>query len=460
VDEQHAAAVDEARALRAGSVTARELVDRALAAAEAWQPSINAFSQLWPEEAHADADAVRADDPRPFAGVPIAVKDLFDVAGHETTGCSRAYEGNVAAHDAPMVRRLREAGLIMIGKTNQHELAAGGTNLVSACGRTGNPWDPARVTGGSSGGSGAAVAAGIVPWALGSDTGGSIRIPASLCGTFGLKPTTGRLSTDGILPLAPSLDCPGPMASTLEDLWALDRVMSGGSPTEPVPAGRLRGLSVGVPDGLYRDHVADEVLATVQGVADALRAEGVGCGDVDGRASGPTRPIWQALVNTEFGPAHPLPAERRALIAPTVLAWMDPPPPPGPGEESTEAGRSRVRAWLLGLLEGRDALLVPTTPYGAYPAEAEEVALGPDRAVSIHRIGLGWMTSSINLAGLPALSIPAGRTAEGMPVGASLVGRPGGEELLFALAGGWARGVAYRPRWPALGSAGDARMVD
>jgi Asp-tRNA(Asn)/Glu-tRNA(Gln) amidotransferase A subunit family amidase len=460
VDERRASAVDMARALRAGSVSSRELVDRVLADAEAWQPTINAFSQLWPEEARAEAADVRAGDPRPFAGVPIAVKDLFDVAGHETTGCSRAYEGNVARGDAPMVRRIREAGLVIVGKTNQHELAAGGTNLVSACGRTGNPWDPARITGGSSGGSGAAVAAGIVPWALGSDTGGSIRIPASLCGTFGLKPTTGRLSTDGMLPLAPSLDCPGPMASTLEDLWALDRVLEGGSAAEPSPTGPPEGALVGVPDGLYRDDVADEVVAAVRGVADALRSEGVRCQGLDGRARGPTRPIWQAVVNSEFGRAHLLSPERRALIAPTVQAWMVPPTPPGPGEETPGAGRRRVRAWLLGLLEGRAALLVPTTPYPAYPAEAEEVALGPDRSVSIHRIGLGWMTSSINLAGLPALSLPAGRTAEGMPVGASLVGRPGGEEVLFGLAGGWVRAVAYRPRWPALGSAGDARMVD
>ncbi len=338
MDERHASAVELARALRTGTVSSRELVDRALAAAEAWQPSINAFSQLWPEEARAESDAVRAGDPRPFAGVPIAVKDLFDVAGHETTGCSRAYEGNVARQDASMVRRIREAGLVLIGKTNQHELAAGGTNLVSACGRTGNPWDPARITGGSSGGSGAAVAAGIVPWALGSDTGGSIRIPASLCGTFGLKPTTGRLSTDGMLPLAPSLDCPGPMASTLEDLWAVDRLMSGGSATEPCPTGPAEGASVGVPDGLYRDDVADEVVAAVQGMVDVLRSEGVRCQDLDGRFTGPTRPSWQAVVNSEFGAAHPLPPERRAQIAPTVLAWMERPPRPG------RAGRRRTPA--------------------------------------------------------------------------------------------------------------------
>src|SRR5439155_9694203 len=141
-------------------------------------------------------------------------------------GCCAAFRRNVARQDAPIIANLRER-FVFIGKTNQHELAAGGTNLVSACGRTVNPWDPARMTGGSSGGSAAAVAAGIVPFALGSDTGGSIRIPAALCGTFGLKPTTGRLPLEGVMPLAPSMDCPGPIAATAEDLSLLFRAMAG-----------------------------------------------------------------------------------------------------------------------------------------------------------------------------------------------------------------------------------------
>src|SRR5205823_1854876 len=172
-------------------------------------------SQVWASEAM-DHAARQAPSAGGLEGVPIAVKDLYDVAGFETTGCSRIYAGRVAERDAPTIRRVRGAGLIMVGKTNQHELAFGGTNLYSACGRTGNPWDPRRMTGGSSGGSAAAVAAGVVPWALGSDTGGSIRIPASMCGIFGLKPTAGRLSIEGVLPLAPSLDCPGPMAGTVQ----------------------------------------------------------------------------------------------------------------------------------------------------------------------------------------------------------------------------------------------------
>ena len=283
-DGQLETAAEMGQALRAGQVTSVDLVERALRRAEAWQPSINAFSQLWSDEAMDDAretDATRLEERGALAGVPIAVKDLYDVKGRETTGCCAAYGGRVAKTDAPVIAALRAAGLVMVGKTNQHELAAGGTNLVSACGRTGNPWDPDRMTGGSSGGSAAAVAAGIVPWALGSDTGGSIRIPASMCAIFGLKPTTGRISTEGLMPLAPSMDCPGPMASTLEDVEVLYSVMA----DAPVPASSSAKtqFGVGVPDGFFADRVHDEVLDAVQKVGRALETAGAMVRPVDGR---------------------------------------------------------------------------------------------------------------------------------------------------------------------------------
>jgi Asp-tRNA(Asn)/Glu-tRNA(Gln) amidotransferase A subunit family amidase len=220
-----------ARAVRTWEVSPIELVDEAIRGAESWQPVTNAFSQLHAEEARAEArrradELVRDTDPGPLYGVPVAVKDLFDVAGWETTGCCAAYRGRVAAIDAEAVRKLRTAGAVIVGKTNQHELAAGATNLVSACGPTANPWDRARMTGGSSGGSGAVVAAGVVPVALGTDTGGSVRIPASLCGVTGLKSTHGRVGLDGVMPLAPSLDTVGPLGSTAEDVALVHAVLT------------------------------------------------------------------------------------------------------------------------------------------------------------------------------------------------------------------------------------------
>src|SRR2546430_7696049 len=173
-------------------------VEEAFETIDRWQPVTNAFSQIFREAA--------AEEPRdgPLSGMPVAVKDLFDVAGHETTGCSEAYRGNVATRDAEVVRRLRDAGAIVVGKCNMHELAFGTTNLISACGPAHNPFDPERIVGGSSGGSAAAVATRCVRIALGTDTGGSIRIPSSFCGVFGLKPTHGRLSLQAVMPTSVS----------------------------------------------------------------------------------------------------------------------------------------------------------------------------------------------------------------------------------------------------------------
>ena len=213
-------------------MTESRSVDAALEGIDAWQERTNAFAQVFADEARADAELDREG---PLAGVPIAVKDLFDVRGHPTTGCCAAIPPEPAERDATLVARLRDAGAIVIGKTNQHELAAGVTNLESACGPTRNPWDPTRISGGSSGGSAVAVATGIVPISLVSDTGGSARIPAAFCGTWGLKPTQGRLPTEGMMPLAPEMDCPGLLAGSLEDLrlgWEV-LVASGDRPTRP-----------------------------------------------------------------------------------------------------------------------------------------------------------------------------------------------------------------------------------
>jgi aspartyl-tRNA(Asn)/glutamyl-tRNA(Gln) amidotransferase subunit A len=442
-------AASMAAALRVGAVTSIELVERALRRAEAWQPSINAFSQLWAEEA---VQAARRIDGLPpgerglWAGVPIAVKDLFNVAGHETTGCCLAYRGTVPTADAPIVERVRAAGLVMIGKTNQHELAAGGTNLVSACGRTGNPWDPARMTGGSSGGSAAAVAAGIVPWALGSDTGGSIRIPASMCGTFGLKPTYGAFPLAGLMPLAPSMDCPGPIAGTVGDLATLHELI-GGAPAED---SQRRPFRIGVLDGFFTENVHEEVLRAVSEVALTLEGPGGTLQAVDGQGIENVRSLWLKVCSLEFAAAHPAlkdPA-RRAKVATQVVEWLE------MGERQTDqvkakAERAEVRRWFAERLEVLDALLIPTTPYPAPRADETTVELGPAGSVEIARVGPGWLTCSVNLAGLPAISIPAARSSEGMPIGVSLVAAEHGEGTLLALARLWSEASDYRPRLPA-----------
>ncbi|MFN2590811.1 MAG: amidase [Actinomycetota bacterium] len=443
-------------AVRSRLVKATELTERALRRAERWHPWTNAFSQVWADRAMRRAAELdrRTTTDGPLAGVPVTIKDLFDVAGAETTGCCRAYAGRVAAATATVVERVLSAGAVPIGKTNQHELAAGGTNLVSACGRTGNPWDPARMTGGSSGGAAATVAGGIVPAALGSDTGGSIRIPSSMCGTFGLKPTTGGLPTDGVMPLAPSMDCPGPLASTVRDLMTAYAAMSGSRrrPTSPrpdilTPIAPVRGF--------FTEDVHPECLAAVDEVISVLAGRGMAIGDPAGedaesrRVLDQARTVWNRTCFPEYARAHP--DIDRDLVSEQPRSWME------LGERFTDSERrdaalrrQEIRRWFLRHLDHVDALVVPTCPYPAPRADQDRVEVGPHRFVKLEQVGPGWLTCAVNLAGLPALSLPAARSSDGMPVGVSLIGRPNEESTLLAYAARWERASGYRPTPPPL----------
>jgi aspartyl-tRNA(Asn)/glutamyl-tRNA(Gln) amidotransferase subunit A len=451
-------AAEAIAAIRRGEVGASELVERSVHRAEAWQPATRAFSQLWADDAMAEARRMDAlsSAARPAVPLPLAVKDLYDVAGRETTGCCAAYRGNVASSDAPIVARLRAAGLVFVGKTNQHELAAGGSNTVSACGRTGNPWDPERITGGSSGGSGAAVAARVVPWALGSDTGGSIRIPASMCGTFGLKPTWGRLPLEGLMPLAPTMDCPGPMAATASDLWTLFLLMAG---EDPAPLPDLPGsgggpVRVAVPvRGFFWDRIHGAVKATLEAVATTLEGAGASLREVDGAGIGDARSVWMRVCTPEFAQAHPLLRDRRDRVAPQVVEWLEMGERLGADESAEAAGRRlEITAWFDSRLQDVDSLLIPTTPYPAPRADQREVDLGGRRTVDTAEVGPGWITCSVNLAGLPAVNLPAGRSPEGLPIGVTLVGRANSEQSLVSIAALWEQAAGYRlvppPRRP------------
>ena len=449
-------AAEMATAMARGEATASELTDRAVRRAEAWQPIGNALSQLWAAEAAdraAEVDRRGPDPSMPLAGIPLVAKDLYDVAGHETTGCCAAYAGRVADADAPTIRRALAAGLVLVGKANQHELAAGGTNLVSACGATRNPWDPARMTGGSSGGSGSVVAAGIVPWSLGSDTGGSIRIPASFCGVVGLKPTNGALPLDGLMPLAPSLDTAGPMAGTVADTWTLFEILAGREARHPARDWLLRRpdrpFRVGVAEPYVAGVVHEEVAVAVVEAATALVNAGVEVDPMDGHGLDDARALWSAVCFPEFVDAHPAlrHPSARAKVAPTVVDWLD------RGAAATEADRERAairrmefERWFRERLALVDALLVPTTPYPAPLADQEFVELAPDVAVDIASVGPGFMTCAANLAGLPAMSIPASRTVDGLPVGVSLIGRAGEEETVARIAARWEAASDAGPR--------------
>lgn len=429
-------AADLAARIRAGAIAPSQAVQASLKQIARWQTLTNAFSEVWGPEA---TRAARGADTKiesgaklgPLFGVPIAVKDVFDVAGHPTTGCSEAYADNIAATDAVLVTALRDAGAILVGKTNMHELAMGGTNLVSSCGPTRNPFATDRITGGSSGGSAAALATGVVPLALGTDTGGSIRNPASMCGLFGLKPTQGRLSTDGVMALAPSLDCPGPMAYSARDLGLLWSVLAG-SPEKSVRVSR-----VGLLGGYFADGMHPTVRAAVAATANALAETGIVVVEKNGTEGiQQINDAWRDFVRMEMVEAHPELAERRGRLAPATAEHVT------AGLKLVEAGEQHAlrrrpreaRGWFERRFEGVDLLLAPSAPYPAPSALADEVPVGGGRSIDVHLGGTSRFTRVVNFSGAPALTIPTGVTDEGLPIGVQLIARWGAEDVLLTVA--------------------------
>jgi aspartyl-tRNA(Asn)/glutamyl-tRNA(Gln) amidotransferase subunit A len=448
-------AVGVARAVRDKEVSPVELMERALDRIDRWQPVINAFSQIRPEaaleEARARADGLARGEPAGLlAGVPVAVKELYDVAGWETSGCSLAYRGNVARRDAEAVRRLRDAGAVVVGKTNQHELAAGATNVISACGPTKNPWDPSRITGGSSGGSAAAVGARIVPLALGSDTGGSIRIPCSFCGTTGLKPTTARVSMEGAMVLAPSLDTAGPIALTTEDVSVAIAALTGDTglvEASTRPAERLR---VGVAGGFFAERIHPEVMEAAEDVRAVLETAGVRTAGADVGDIRDSPEVWNRVAWPEFAAAHGRLLRRPETLYPRTRSRLE----YGAARTAVDYLHAKERAaeirdLFLEALRDFDALLAPTTPFPAPRADHEEVGFG-GVTWDVHSGGPAWLTRSVNLAGLPALALPAGFSREGMPLSVQLIGRPAGEAILLRLGRTYEEATGHDRRAPAL----------
>ena len=421
-------------------VSSVELVTDCLKLVEQWQPAINAVSQVWAGEALEEAagiDTLSLDDRPPLAGLPMLVKDLFDVRGHETSACCEAFRGNVANRDAALVARLRHAGAVIFGKTNQHEMSAGGTNLVSSCGPTRNPIDQSRMTGGSSGGSAAAVAAGIVPLSVGSDTGGSVRIPASFCGTYGLKPTNRLLPTSGMLPLAPPLDCPGFFATTSEDLALILHQALGEDRRPKKTRVRIGGFRVGLPESFFEQHITADVLRITTNVAVQLQNAGAEIESVDGMGIEDARQVWDAICLPEFARVHEQLLDREGLVSDQVLDWLRRGAAYSDEERARASERQKgIAQWFRERLHTFDALLIPTTPYAAPRIDDPAVEL-PIGRVMVKDVSPGWITSAVNLAGLPAVNIPAGRTSEGLPVGASFVGQSRDEDTLLALAKLW-----------------------
>lgn len=416
--------------------TGGEAVQRSLRVARALQEDLNLFSILAVGYAPPAGTAHTGRTPAgPLQGLPVAIKDLFDVAGLPTTGCCAALAGRAPATvDSDVVAALRAAGAVVVGKTNQDELAASATGVRSAPGPVGNPWGKGRIPGGSSSGSAAAVAAGVVPVAIGSDTGGSIRIPASFCGVTGLKPTWGRVSLRGAMPMNPALDCAGPLARSAAECAAVFAVLATGPGPAPLS---VAGLRVGLPARFFT-LVHPETLAAVEAAGRVFEELGATLVPLEGEKSPELDDGWAGFAHTwaEMAAAYPSLVDDERVdpgVAALLRIGRD---QSAAAVEESRAAAGRVRASFERALQDVDVLLAPTTPYPAPRADEEEVAV-TGGTVDVHRGGTSRLTVPVNLAGLPAVAFPVGLAGNGLPLGAQLIGRPGGDETLLGAAGAY-----------------------
>ena len=421
-----------ARAYRTGELSPVEVTEACLGRVAARDAEVGAFATVTAGRARRRARAAAAevaDDPdrrRPLLGIPIGVKDIVDVAGVVTGAGCAALAGNVATRHATVWQRLEDTGAVLIGKTATHELAYG-----VATPATRNPLDLGRMPGGSSGGSAAALAAGMCLGAVGTDTAGSIRIPAALCGVAGLKPTRGVCPLDGILPLAPTLDHAGPMALTPEDATLLFSVMAGTrQPRAVVDVAALR-VGLATDGALWTDAVRRAFTAT----ADALDRAGARVAPVAVPSFADA--VWHGdrIIGVEAGVMHAelLDTAGGSLTADTRAKLRSAGRVDGPTYYRARRHAASVRAGYEGALADLDVLLAPGVATTAPPYGAEQVTIG-GRDLQLGR-ALCFNSAALNLAGLPAVALPAGVDDDGLPVGVQLIGAAGEDHRLLAIAG-------------------------
>lgn len=434
-----------AAALRAGRITAVDLVERSLAAIANDHERTNAFVTVDAEGAReaarlVDRERGRHIDRGPLHGIPISLKDLIDAAGVVTTAGSRVLHDRVAQTDAPVVTRLREAGAIVIGRTNLHEFALGTTSEDSAFGAVRHPLDASRIAGGSSGGSAAAVAAGMGLASIGTDTGGSVRIPAAACGVVGLKPSFGEVPVDGVIPLSASLDHVGPLARTVQDASWLFAVLVGRPPAS-IAARPMRGLRLGRLTGYFGRPIEAAVNDAVQTALDRLVAHGAELDEVgiDGAEIAET---YTRIVLPEGAHWHAPYLDARAdRYSPTVRArFLDGRRVLATEYLAAQGRRVLFRRMIDEALSGRDALVLPALPLVAPVAGTRTPDVGGE-PLDI-RVAMLKHTQLFNLTGHPAISIPV--PAAGLPVGLQIVGRIGRTEELLSVAAACEAGVIAR----------------
>ncbi|HEY6360257.1 MAG TPA: amidase [Vicinamibacterales bacterium] len=419
-----------ARALRAREITAEAVTERCLQQIADRNPSINAFITVLADQAlgqarTADRELAAGRDRGLLHGIPVSLKDIFDVTGTATTAASRVREGHVARRDATSVARLREAGAVFVGKTNLHEFALGTTNEDSAYGPVRHPLDPGRSPGGSSGGSAASVLAGMACASMGTDTGGSIRIPSAACGLVGLKPAYGEIPTEGVVPLSTTMDHVGPLCRSVEDaaiVYDVLRSDAGVKTAAPRAAPRdARGMRVGLLRGYFTALLDPQVASSFEAACERLRSAGVTLDEVAIPHANETAAIYVHIALAEAAVYHAKTLESRPddytmnvrlrlEMGRYIIA-----------EDYVRAlrGRDVLVREVDAALVGYDALLLPAMAVPATRLGADTVRVGgseePVRNITLR------LTQLFNVTGHPAISVPCEKTLDGLPVGAQLV---------------------------------------
>jgi aspartyl-tRNA(Asn)/glutamyl-tRNA(Gln) amidotransferase subunit A len=449
--------------IRKGKISPVELVAWMLERAERFQPVLNAFITITAEQALARAKAAEKEILRgkylgPLHGIPVSLKDLIYTKGVSTTAGSKILRSFVPDFNASVVDRLDAAGAVMLGKTNLHEFAYGATGVNMHYGPSCNPWNPGRMTGGSSGGSAVSVSAALSLGSIGSDTGGSIRIPAAACGCVGFKPTRGLIPLDGVIPLSPSLDHLGPIARSVEDVALLLEAIADPDSQFRRRMGRqlgkslregIRGLRIGIPKQYFFDKVQADVRRNVQAAIQVFEELGARINEVELEGMRETSDLSHTISLAEALAYHyKWVNQRPADYDPAIRSRL-------------EEGKSLSAVEYLQALERRkaytrnfeavfqtiDILLTPTIPIAAPRLTETEVSVGA-RAREDVRITLLRLTRPANLTGQPAISLPCGFSQDGLPIGLQLIGRHWEEDVVLRSAHAYESATLWHKHFP------------
>jgi aspartyl-tRNA(Asn)/glutamyl-tRNA(Gln) amidotransferase subunit A len=456
-----------AQAIAKKRVSSREVTQSCLDRIAQWQPCLNAFMSIEAEEAlaaanAADAALAKGHNRGALHGVPLAHKDMYYDAGKIVTCGSKIRRDWVATTTATSLQRLKDAGTVRLGSLQMVEFAYGPTGHNPHYGPVHNPWNVGHITGGSSSGSGSAVAARLTFAALGSDTGGSIRMPAHFCGVTGLKTTVGRISRAGAMPLSQSLDTVGPLARTVEDCALLTGLMAGADPNDPTAVSgavpdymaatreSLKGLKIGMPTAFYVDDLDADTARILDETVATLKREGAQILPVELPEQRQLTAACQFVLAVEAAAFH-----KRWLIerpqdygAQVLMRLQNGLAMPAVSYLEAMRWRGPALAAHLAATAGVDAVLAPVAPAAAPTIAESDVGNSPDAEAMIQR--LTRFTRPVNYLGLPSLAIPAGFTAAGLPVGMQLIGRPFDEATLLRAGAAFQRATDFHARCPEM----------